>query len=1127
MDVQRLMSLFRHAPILDFQVSAAVPGNQYWTVPRPSLARFAFVLAAALAISPFAAAQQPTSGDRPVAYTVLLESRSVGERLREDETKAASAAPRRDASSLPSLRRAVARSQDTVRDAIRSLDATVIGSASNVLNAIFVRATPEQAAQIGTLQGVADVVRSRPSEPMLGSVGEIVGVDSARMRPIGSPLFGDGLKVAIIDSGLDFDHEAFQDASLARLPGYPKGDPEHLAYASAKVIAVRTYVEMLNSRDPDSSSPDDDTPRDIAGHGTAVAMIAAGKEVETPLGPMGGIAPKARIGVYKVFGTPGVNFYTADQAVIAAIDDAVSDGMDILNLSLGHFSFWPWDSSGRDCSRRLASSSCDPLAAAAQSAATDFGKVVVVAAGNSGFRGSIPSPSLNTLNSPGNAPAVITVGGIGNSVERFQGLVTVGERPFEALGGTGPSVAGPLTAPAVLAAEYGVANGCEPYPAGSLSGKIVVIERGQCFFVQKVEHADAAGAAGAVVINHFDNELVRMALLEDTDIPAFFVGREDGAELLRLLPAASHVLTLDPAPVTVAREWDYVYPSSSRGPTLRLQPKPDLAAPADSVYTATPRYNDQGNLFAPSGFNQISGTSFAAPTVAGAAALVWEAFPALTGREIASALINTARSAVYVGSEEEGNRELARLRDVGAGVLDIGAALRPGATATPASVGFGEVGKARLPIRRNLVIRNKSNRPQSFRVTVEPRDTDSLGRIRARTRLRGLLRLGAGSIGNLEIVLEGARPRPGSYEGSVRLESLSGQGEIRIPYLYVVGDNEPFDSLRLSGRDEIGIRGENQVRSLTARVTDQFGAPVAGREVQFQVTRGPGEIVHTNPVSGPNGLIHARVRYGTGSAPQRAVAEIGDLEILFDFESTGERPEVLEISNWASEYSPRGVAAGGLVRISGRRFATYPSGGSTPRQQSQLVMTRKGVSVAFDAPSIGVSEPGRILDVGEDWVTVQVPWELAGASDPTVKVRAGNQSLPFGVDLVRENPGIFSYERDGTAIAAATLPDGSSVSLDAPAQRGTAVTLFMTGNGPVRNPPPSGEAPRFFTPTVYTPIIRIGGLPAPVRQSGLMPGAAGMYLVTFVVPTALQPGTHPVKVDFNYASSNAALLPVR
>lgn len=1088
-------------------------------LPRRQRAPLAALLAL-LAFVGVGAAQEAADDTPRAAYTVLLEAPSVGERLREEPTKSQPVLPRRNASSLPLLRRAVLRAQDPVMDALRAMDVEVVRATHSVLNAIFVRATPAQAEAIRALPEVAGVVSSQRYEPMLKNVADIVNVDVARIRPAGTGLLGDGLKIAIIDSGLDFDHPAFRDETLPALRGYPKGDRAFRSLASRKVIAVRSYVDLLNSEDSRTSSPDDDSPWDAGGHGTPVAMIAAGRQVSTPHGIISGIAPKARIGVYKVFGTPRVNFYTNDQVIIAAIDDAVNDDMDILNLSLGNLSFWPWDASGRDCSQRSASSACDPLAAAAQSAVTDFGKVVVVAAGNNGLRGSHSRPSFNTINSPGNAPAVITVGGTGNAIEDLQVSVRIGDRAFDALSGTGPDAGEPLVAPAAIASDYGDTRACEPFPSGSMAGRIVLIDRGECFFLVKVEHADAAGAIGVVIANHFDNDLVGMALLEDTDIPAFFVGRDDGTEMRRLIASGSSHLTLDPTPVEVEAEWNRIYASSSRGPTLALIPKPDLVAPAASIYTATPRYNDQGNLFAPSGFRQQGGTSFAAPAVAGAAALVWEAFPTLSSREVSSALVNSARQAVFEGDEP------ARLRSSGAGVLDIGAALRPTASVTPSSIAFGDVRSASFPIRKELTVRNKSASRQSFRVTVDPRDESGSASVQVVGLRSGEVRLEPHGTAQLQVSLTGGRPPPGSYEGRIRLTSASGNGGIQIPYLFVVGDNEPFNSLKISGGSAVGIRGEAETTSLTARVTDQYGVPVAGRRVTFEVVQGPGRITHSNNMSGPHGLIHARVRYGALTSEQRTTARIGNLEINFNYEATGEKPEVLGITNMASELSPRGVAAGGLVRISGRNFASFASGENSLYQTAHLSIVRKGVSVAFDVGRGLVSEPGRILGVGEDWVDVQVPWELARSPRATVKVRSGNHSEPFQFTLTRHNPGIFSHECDGLAVAAALLPDSELVSLDKPARRGIPVTILMTGNGPVSRAPPNGEAPALPVSTVVTPTATVGGVSARVTQSVLMPEATGMYSVTLVVPVALQPGNHPLRINFNHVESNVVMLPV-
>ena len=95
------------------------------------------------------------------------------------------------------------------------------------------------------------------------------------------------------------------------------------------MIVARSYVDLLPIRDPDLSAADH------VGHGTATAMAAAGVQNAGPLAIVTGVAPRAYIGSYKVFGTPSANRGTTEDAVLRAIDDAVSDGMDVINLSLG------------------------------------------------------------------------------------------------------------------------------------------------------------------------------------------------------------------------------------------------------------------------------------------------------------------------------------------------------------------------------------------------------------------------------------------------------------------------------------------------------------------------------------------------------------------------------------------------------------------------------------------------------------------------------------------------------------------------------------------------------------------------------------------------------------------------
>ena len=1080
-------------------------------------------LASLLGLSCVGFAQQPFESGASDDYTVLLEAPSVGERLRasrESGFKGGAVSQRRAATSAALMRRAVARTQDPVIAAIKALDVRVLGSVRNVLNAVFVRATVDQAAAIGGMPGVRGVVRGRRYEPMLKTASGIVRVSAARIRPGGTQLYGEGMRIGVIDSGLDFDHEAFRDSSLPFLDGYPRGDTQYLELASTKVIVVRSYVHLLNSRFPATSTPDDNSPWDLSGHGTAVAMIAAGKRLNTPLGPVSGIAPKARLGVYKVFGSPGLNFYTADHAVISALDDAVDDGMDVVNLSLGNPAYYPWDAKGQDCGIRFPDTACNPLAVAAQSMVEDHGIVVVAAAGNHGFLGSQPVPAKTTIISPGIAPGVITVGGTGNSASLTES-VRIAEQAFEARSGTGPDADGPLMAPGVAASEIIDAQGCSPYPDRALVGKIAVIDRGDCFFVEKVEHADAAGAAGVLVINHEGDDLVEMALLESTDIPAFFVGGADGDVIRESLADPESLLTLDPTPAVSERDWAYVAPRSSRGPSLALLPKPDLVAPGLDVYTAAPKYNDQGNLFAPSGFRTISGTSFAAPLVAGAAAIVWQAYSTFTARQVASALINSASPRVLE------NDEPARLTSAGAGVLDMAAALRPNATAVPPSIGFGSLRGVPFPVRKQIVIANKANRPQSYLLTVQPRDADANGRVTINGGRAAVFRLDPGETKTLQIALEGSQPVPGLYEGRLKLDSLNGFGDVSIPYMYVVGDNEPFDALRFRGRYEIGIEGEAATETVVARVLDQFGVPVAGRSVQFSADQQSITIQRNSSVTGQTGLIFATVRYGPDSGDQSVVAKVGELEIPFAYNASGTRPEIVAVANSASLTSTMGIAPGSLATVSGAKLALHQSGPAPAPQVRRLPISRKGATVAFDAPDIDVSVAARISTTSEDSVTVHVPWELAGATQAYLKVRSGNHSEPFEFSVVETDPAIFSFPSGDRSFVVALRSDGTAVGEGNAVATGEAVTITMTGNGPVQSPPPTGAVSSLFNSTVHAPLAWIDGKEAEVTYSGLDPGMAGLYLVTAVVPSSLTPGNHPLHVEINGMSSNEVLLPVQ
>lgn len=261
------------------------------------------------------------------------------------------------------------REHDTVRRQLQQKHAVVLDGVDTAANALFVNAPGADAAQLAALPGVKRVLPERTFHMVLDRAVLLHKVADA-WNIVGSDRAGAGVKIAIIDSGIESGHPGFQDPSMQAPDSYPRAtNASDLAYTNGKIIVARSYVNLLPSRDPDLSA------RDRVGHGTALAMTAAGVRNAGPLATISGMAPKAYLGNYKVFGTPGFNDGSSDAAILKAMDDAVADGMDIINLSLGD-----------DLAPRLQD---DPEVQAVERA-SQAGVLVIVSAGNDG-------PGLNTM----------------------------------------------------------------------------------------------------------------------------------------------------------------------------------------------------------------------------------------------------------------------------------------------------------------------------------------------------------------------------------------------------------------------------------------------------------------------------------------------------------------------------------------------------------------------------------------------------------------------------------------------------------------------------------------------------------------------------------------------------------
>jgi uncharacterized protein (TIGR03437 family) len=288
----------------------------------------------------------------------------------------------------------------------------ITGSTQTLLNAIFVSADPSRLAELKTIPGVRRVRRLPKLHRTLDHAVQLVDIQPAWTLAGGVTNAGAGIKIAIIDTGIDQSHPAFQDPTLIPPSGYPKCAPEDCIFTNSRVIVARSYIRQLGAGDPTVSRPDDFSPRDHQGHGTAVAMVAAGGTNTGPADTITGVVPKAFIGNYKVFGSPGVNDGATGDVVILALEDAVADGMDIANLSLGSPALTGPLDTGAVCGE-APGTPCDMLAQAVENA-TSLGMLVVTAGGNDGTSGAL-YPALATAETPGIAPSAISVAATTNS----------------------------------------------------------------------------------------------------------------------------------------------------------------------------------------------------------------------------------------------------------------------------------------------------------------------------------------------------------------------------------------------------------------------------------------------------------------------------------------------------------------------------------------------------------------------------------------------------------------------------------------------------------------------------------------------------------------------------------------
>ncbi len=526
--------------------------------------------------------------------------------------------------------------------------------------------------ELARIPGVKSVTRTDTTlyTPTLDATLDMIGVSDFWQNLGGQEFAGEGVRVAVIDTGIDILNPFFDPAQFAMPVGYPLGET---AFTTAKVIAARAY---FRSGDPVNLEKDTDDPVDHRGHGSHCAGIVAGN-METVFDLSGtpvtvsGVAPRAYLMNYKVFYTAESGQSGAyDPELMAAFEDAVVDGADVISCSWG----------GPDDMVE------GTAASVVYTSAIDAGAVVVFAAGNEGN-------GPGTISHPGTLPDVLTVGSF-DAGRFFAGLVeVVTPAPVPAdlagmpaiKGSISPSFdddpVGPLPVISARTAGGGTNNdGCLAFPWDAFDGAIALIERGNCTFSSKVTNAYLAGAPAVIIFNNLDQADPMTMGGVSVPIPAVQLGNIDGIELEKWVidnPGATATINDGMHSYFGTGSVEPMAGSSGRGPTDDPVLKPDIVAPGVRVLSADA--HSVGNSGDP--WDLKSGTSMATPHVAGAAALVRQRYPALDPREVQSLLTGSARLP---------NKRYFRILSIGAGLMDLTVASDALSFAIPCAFSLGE-----------------------------------------------------------------------------------------------------------------------------------------------------------------------------------------------------------------------------------------------------------------------------------------------------------------------------------------------------------------------------------------------------------------------------------------------------
>jgi len=555
------------------------------------------------------------------------------------------------------------------------------------LNGFAARMSPAQAQKVAHLPGVRNVWEDEIRPLATTHSPQFLGLFDATdgLRTVGK-LDGDGIVIGVIDSGIAPEHPALADTRTADMPRLCRSGwgettllgrwlcrshrrkPDVLVFeepvdwngaciagerfattdCNNKLIGARWFIDGALETGPIDSG-EIRSARDADGHGTHTATTAAGNRVSasifgTRIGTVEGIAPRARVAVYKAcWLRPGDLRASCNTSDLAnAIDAAVADGVDIINYSVG-------SSLGRVTAP-------DDIALMA---ANKAGVFTVVAAGNEG-------PNLGTIGSPAGGPWVVTAAASTRDGESSVEAIEISAPP--AIAGKIAAREADFTPPLedrdpiegllVLVDDNDTtlpgggtgttSDGCQTLVNDTdVTGNIALLQRTGCPFDTMIANAADAGALAAIVYNVAGDPIVMSGQSGLSDIPALMIGQADANLILAEFDAGNdvEVVLQKGFLLTTSDDGNVMASFSARGPApVPDILKPDVTAPGVNIVAGfTP---DAANSTPGENFAYLSGTSMSTPHVAGVAALIRQVHPEWSPAAIRSALMTTARQDV-------------------------------------------------------------------------------------------------------------------------------------------------------------------------------------------------------------------------------------------------------------------------------------------------------------------------------------------------------------------------------------------------------------------------------------------------------------------------------------------------